>query len=743
MLPNKSKRSKKYLHFFFMLPIAFFLLWIGAALLFDSSSVVYDAEFSFSSHMPGQPDGARIVPASCDSGILHGPGDLDACPWMGVWTEYCTGSSDPNGNNWQWWRYSDSFGDRRYEFVRPGDGNCTPDAPTNLRVSCAPGGGSATIEWDGGYGATTYYPRIWGNGANCPWLWSLDSDGATCYYNSGWYGNSFTTFLNPGSWHRAWVHSGNPINWGKVADLWFQCPLHPAPTNVTYSCDPWGTAATVTWDPVPGATRYLPRIYGIEKSVCDGWRWPWVPDGVSGTGTCYSDSWPTSTLSMTFPLRPGYMHSAWVHAGDPVSSSGSTGQFSCIAPPIKTGDGSCSADGLTGTISWNAPPTYTHFYVRASAVGLWQQDLLNVPDGLSDPWEENYSSTTKTFATEPGKTYYWWVHTKHPATGAWSDIIQGQFTCPLVPPPRPELLGAMCDPDSPTTGRGALWWKKTPGATSYNLRVREVGTVTPPGCGFSGPSYWCVNGITETSFAINSMPLNSLISPTSKYVWWLHALNAAGNSGGTHSSGVLDFRCIAAPRLDLKVKNNFSTGPLVDTLPTAPLVIAPGENIDLTWTSTNASVCGTVNTPDVPFDFVRGRLNATETRIGPNPGSQIEYRMYCENSDGDVEDAVYVRTDAVTATVRLDATPAIIPKESATQLSWNVTTTYPLQCSVFGGTSAVPDFSAATGTSNGTVDTGTVSNTTDFTISCAPVGYTGPAFTDVARVEVIPQTQPR
>lgn len=60
------------------------------------------------------------------------------------WTPYCTMGNDPNGNNWQWWEYSDT-NPTQYRYLRAGDGVCVPpQQPMSGSISatvgaCVPG----------------------------------------------------------------------------------------------------------------------------------------------------------------------------------------------------------------------------------------------------------------------------------------------------------------------------------------------------------------------------------------------------------------------------------------------------------------------------------------------------------------------------------------------------------------------------------------------------------------------------
>ena len=63
-----------------------------------------------------------IVPASCPSSPDYA-GECGEVSKVPVWTYYCTGGSDINGNNWQWWQYDNST-PTNYALVRAGDGAC-------------------------------------------------------------------------------------------------------------------------------------------------------------------------------------------------------------------------------------------------------------------------------------------------------------------------------------------------------------------------------------------------------------------------------------------------------------------------------------------------------------------------------------------------------------------------------------------------------------------------------------------
>ncbi len=580
----------------------------------DNAATAYDAELSFAAHSPLGSDGGSVIPASCDSGVLHWPGDLDACP--SGWVTYCSGAlpGDPNGQNWQWWRYYDSAGGRIHRFVSEGYGTCTPDAPSSISYECSPDGLTATTTWTASYAAEAYYPRIQGiTVAQCSamgWNWWTDGAGTNICYKDAWNATSMFTYVGSG-FNRVYVHSGPPVNWNKFADTgWFQCPTAtalPAPTP-TYSCSGDGTQVTVNWNEVAGATEYHPRLLGITEAQCNaisggvGWFFD-----ASSNSCAYNNlpaSWGTPPRQLTFNLRPGgYQHAFWVHASrdaipETTSPAGSTGYFSCLPAPTNL-SGSCSADGTEGTITWTAPAGYTTFYTRASAVAQGRNDLVGVPNTTDDPWDDNVVGTSKSFTTDPGETYYVWIHTKNTTNGTWSDPARTQFTCPDslagTPPPSPRLNSAICrpDPSDPSVGLVTLSWEREARATSYDVRARWINPSTEtnpaeacPNGKYSTQERWCWNSVGQSfttgysqtndtaSFSFSGLPLDN----NKNYTWWVHSRNAAGSSNPpSHANSNITFTCAVGTPPEA------GDPPAVLALTATPSLILPGRTTTLNY----------------------------------------------------------------------------------------------------------------------------------------------------------------
>ncbi len=160
-----------------------------------------------------------------------------------TWTNYCTGgpATDPNGNYWQWWRYTDSVpGGRVHQFIRSGDGSCVPSRPTNVRAQCHADSRHVNIYWDApaGVDPNKYHLRINGgiNQSQCTatpspnWTWDTNY-GGYCYA-AYWSGTAVSTFpITPNTSYGFWLHAQAPNSatngaagaWGEAGGVTFSC----------------------------------------------------------------------------------------------------------------------------------------------------------------------------------------------------------------------------------------------------------------------------------------------------------------------------------------------------------------------------------------------------------------------------------------------------------------------------------------------------------------------------------------
>ena len=208
-----------------------------------------------------------------------------------------------------------------------------PPAPTSMSYSCAAGGTSVTFSWPTAPGASDYYPRFSTSSGSCPAGWTLWTDGTTCYIN-GLNALSVSAAITPGiSYGNAWVHSGEPVDATKLAQLNAPFTCVATPTVTAASCS--GGTATLNWSPVEGATNYHPIIRFPSAATCPA---GWTPWGVSTTDC---KQWPVAGTSITasgLPAVGGY--EAFVYAyGTAWSAESSHVSFSCVVPPTVTFSG--------------------------------------------------------------------------------------------------------------------------------------------------------------------------------------------------------------------------------------------------------------------------------------------------------------------------------------------------------------------------------------------------------------------
>jgi|GEM_PF-6353780 len=171
----------------------------------------------------------------------------------------------------------------------------------------------------------------------------------------------------------------------------------------------WDTSVWTTSDASGNMTLYRGEPYKLS----------WTSENAT---SCTLDGVAVSPVSggttNSYTANSGTKTHTLVCTG--ASGSAVTKTINISTPPTPLSPySSCSADGKTGTFGWTAPSGYNTFYTRASLDGV----------NLGSPaWDDNFVGTSKTFTTTPGKSYYWWVHTKSP-NGAWSGAIDGTINC--------------------------------------------------------------------------------------------------------------------------------------------------------------------------------------------------------------------------------------------------------------------------------------------------------------------------
>jgi hypothetical protein len=134
-----------------------------------------------------------------------------------------------------------------------------------------------------------------------------------------------------------------------------------------------------------------------------------------------------------FAPLSGTSHTYILSCTGPSGTTATDNMVVSVPPPPTGGSQSCPAPGTTATFSWTKAPGYPNNYLRYCELTGDQTSPCAVNFHLSDPTNEQYPGVSKSFATTPGKSYKWWVHTRDDTWGAWSDIISGTMTCTNTP----------------------------------------------------------------------------------------------------------------------------------------------------------------------------------------------------------------------------------------------------------------------------------------------------------------------
>src|SRR3989344_642623 len=291
--------------------------------------------------------------------------------------------------------------------------------------------------------------------------WSSSNANSWVYIsNIGYVGSSGATWVAPSSStdYSCLAYGSGGTNGWHSATLSVSSPA-PTEPSTSASCSSNGDV-NISWGTSSGASYYALRVNNTN-TYCNGVSGPNNNVGcVSGTDYV-EDNIPTYTQSRTVTSVPGGSPvTYWVHG---VSSSGwSTGTQRSITctptpPPEPTGQTyTCSADGTSVTMSWNAvdapnlfgyPLRLDDTTVNGCSIGPYYHSWYcaaanNAPTELEIDWQapyQNYmiTATSPTAPVVPGRTYRWWVHSLTHVSGSvdywWSSTTPHTFTCAPAP----------------------------------------------------------------------------------------------------------------------------------------------------------------------------------------------------------------------------------------------------------------------------------------------------------------------
>ena len=482
----------------------------------------------------------------------------------------------------------------------------SPPAPTSMSYSCAAGGTSVTFSWPAAPGASVYYPRFSTTGGSCPSGWTMWTDGTTCYSNS-LGAQSVSAAITPGtSYSNAWVHSGDPVDFTKVAQTGaFTCVA--TPTMSTASCS--GGTATLNWTPVAGATKYHPIIRYPTPTTCPT---GWTPWGVSTTD-CKQDG--ITGTSDSAPGLPLGTYEAFVYAyGTAWSAESNHVSFSC-GPTSAGPDLSVGAISPTMAVA-GLPTTFsamiTNSGLSSTVVGF--NNLFQVATGLDglgngvDVRDVALSSTPN--LAGQSKTTNIWATAMGALGGSSSATASASYTFPST---GSYYMRVCADKASVLDVTGVVAEENENNNCGPWTAVAVSGASCIPAC--TGGAV-CTAG----SCVASCTPGN--------------ACTSAANSCGMTASGVYSNSCSCSGT----VPSN-TLCPSV-TLLSASSRVRSGQPATLSWSSLNVSSCSLVSNP---IGFSSSALTGTNVSTSPLViTGNTTFTLMCTAASGAVSTSVQV-----------------------------------------------------------------------------------------------------
>ena len=194
-----------------------------------------------------------------------------------------------------------------------------PPPPSAVNAVCDAAGTQATISWSAAPGATFYYPRLndpTNDQPGCLGGWYCE--GSQDWLHQDYRATSYTTSVTSGRQYSFWVHSANGAGYSAPISTNVVCaaPLPPPkPTGLVVTCAPEAPSEvqrykmTFKWDPVAGASAYMPRLNDPRNDYgpgCNAWICPNSAD--------WFDQNYSPTEYTVRNVLPGTQYDFWVHS---------------------------------------------------------------------------------------------------------------------------------------------------------------------------------------------------------------------------------------------------------------------------------------------------------------------------------------------------------------------------------------------------------------------------------------------
>jgi hypothetical protein len=299
-------------------------------------------------------------------------------------------------------------------------------APTGLISSCSADGKSFTLKWNSVGGAQYYYLRAdyLANNTATEWLVASGYD-----HNLDQYvGTSYTAPVISGKAYAWWVHGANAAEGvGPSSAGAFTCNVVPNVAPVVSA----GSGQTITL-PAKATLTATATDDGLPDNTL---TYQWT--AASGSGAVLANANSAST-QVSFATAGTYMFTVSVSDGALTSTSTVSIVVKAAASlPLTAPSGltsSCSVDGKSFTVKWNAVASAEYYYLRVDHLANNTATEWLVASGYDHNLDQ-YAGTSYTAPVISGKAYAWWVHAANAAEGI-GPVSSGSFTCntDVVPP---------------------------------------------------------------------------------------------------------------------------------------------------------------------------------------------------------------------------------------------------------------------------------------------------------------------
>ena len=510
--------------------------------------------------------------------------------------------------------------------------NAAVPSEPSASASCS-SNGDVNISWGSSSGASYYALRVNNTNTYCNGV-SGPNNNVGCVSGTDYVEDNIPTYTQSrtvtpspgGSPVTYWVHGVNSSGWSTNTQRSITCSATPvqAPT-VTFSGVPSCTtgssySATLTDTNSGGSSMHFAIDWNGDGSVDQ-----YYPSGT----TLASGSQTTVSSSVTSAQTAAGMWTVKVRVEDNrggVSPWASATQY-CQMPDPTGQTTTCSADGSSVTMSWNAvtnsgvyeyPLRLDDPAVNGCSIApyhfSWYCNATNEIelDSAATYQNQRLTATSYTAPVVPGKTYRWWVQTRAntsaPATYGWSPVSSGThtFTCSATPsePANTSAANYSCSADGT---QATVSWGTSANATSYAFRADNLSTncggITGPGTnvwctpagyfpGYSGQTDYVDDNI-PTSVHSRTISINPAYSPVR---WWVHGVVPSGpyandaytaEKYATYTYSPWTYREFTCP---------------VPLAPTCSVTLSPNPvsysstgTATLTWSATNANTSVYIN----------------------------------------------------------------------------------------------------------------------------------------------------